>query len=295
MTDNKNDDWFEELDEKKVKTDEYNQDVSENVQDNNFLNSNKENIDNGNQSEPLDSNMMNGDINTKITRSENNYSRSVFKYLLFAILLGSFLSIIYIYKFTDSDDNENILNITQSQPLKQEPIDPQGMEIKNLDKEVYGVLNEGNQEQKVERLLPIPEKPIISKKQVETAKTKTVQSKKIENEKYEVKIEKLKKEKAVKFSQAKKVESIKQVSPTKTSPWKVQVASVSSQNKAEMTYIKLVKKYSLPTKYKLHIEKVIIKGKNYHRVQLKGFSNKSMAIKTCNLIKSKGGDCLVKR
>jgi cell division septation protein DedD len=285
MTDNKNDNWFEDLNDDKDEMGEFD--------NNNFLNSNKENVDSYSQAEILESDTMNGDINNKITRSDNNYYSSVFKYLLFAVSLGSLLGVLYIYLFTDSNNNQQVLDITQSQPLKQEPIDPQGMEIKNLDKEVYNILNDGKQEQKVERLLPIPEKPIISKSQVEVAKT--VQPKKIENKKYEVRVEKLKKETLAKPEQVKKTRFKKQVSPIKTSSWKVQVASVSSQTQAKTTYKKLVKKYSLPAKYQLHIEKVIIKGKNYHRVQLKGFSNKAKAFNACNIIKSKGGNCLVKR
>ena len=293
MTDNKNDDWFEDLDEKKAKTDEFDQSTSEIIRDNNFLDSNKKNIDNYSQSESLESDMINGDINNKITRSDNNYYSSFFKYLLFAVSLGSLLGVLYIYLFADSNNNQNVLNITQSQLLKQEPIDPQGMEIKNLDKEVYNILNDGKYEQKVERLLPIPEKPIISKSQIEVAKT--AQTKKINNKQYEVSVEKLKKEKVVKLEQVKKIKLKKQVSLNQTSSWKVQIASVSSQNQAKMTYKKLVKKYSLSTKYKLYIEKVIVKGKNYYRVQLKGFSNKDKAVSACNVIKSKGGNCLVKR
>ena len=285
MTDNKNDNWFEDLNDDKDEMGEFD--------NNNFLNSNKENVDSYSQAEILESDTMNGDINNKITRSDNNYYSSVFKYLLFAVSLGSLLGVLYIYLFTDSNNNQQVLDITQSQPLKQEPIDPQGMEIKNLDKEVYNILNDGKQEQKVERLLPIPEKPIISKSQVEVAKT--VQPKKIENKKYEVRVEKLKKETLAKPEQVKKTKLKKQVSPIKTSSWKVQVASVSSQTQAKTTYKKLVKKYSLPAKYQLHIEKVIVKGKNYHRVQLKGFSNKAKAVNACNIIKSKGGNCLVKR
>lgn len=285
MTDNKNDNWFEDLNDGKDENGEFD--------NNNFLNSNKENVDSYSQAEILESDMMNGYINNKITRSHNYYYSSVFKYLLFAVSLGSLLSVLYIYLFTDANDNQKVLDITQSQPLKQEPIDPQGMEIKNLDKEVYNILNDGKQEQKVERLLPIPEKPIISKRQVEVAKT--VQPKKIENKKYEVRVEKLKKETVAKPEQVKKTKLKKQVSPIKTSSWKVQVASVSSQTQAKMTYKRLIKKYSLPAKYKLHIEKVIVKGKNYHRVQFKGFSNKAKAVNACNIIKSKGGNCLVKR
>ncbi len=285
MTDNKNDNWFEDLNDGKDENGEFD--------NNNFLNSNKENVDSYSQAEILESDMMNGYINNKITRSHNYYYSSVFKYLLFAVSLGSLLSVLYIYLFTDANDNQKVLDITQSQPLKQEPIDPQGMEIKNLDKEVYNILNDGKQEQKVERLLPIPEKPIISKSQVEVAKT--VQPKKIENKKYEVRVEKLKKETVAKPEQVKKTKLKKQVSPIKTSSWKVQVASVSSQTQAKMTYKRLIKKYSLPAKYKLHIEKVIVKGKNYHRVQFKGFSNKAKAVNACNIIKSKGGNCLVKR
>ena len=195
MTDNKNDNWFEDLNDDKDEMGEFD--------NNNFLNSNKENVDSHSQAEILESDTMNGDINNKITRSDNNYYSSVFKYLLFAVSLGSLLGVLYIYLFTESNNNQQVLDITQSQPLKQEPIDPQGMEIKNLDKEVYNILNDGKQEQKVERLLPIPEKPIISKSQVEVAKT--VQPKKIENKKYEVRVEKLKKETLAKPEQVKKL------------------------------------------------------------------------------------------
>ena len=224
---------------------------------------------------------------------------SVPKAILGAIVLGGIISIAYIGFSSDGEKPAEVITVQQTAPLKEQPVDPEGMEIKDQDKEVFGVLTEEVEGENVERLLPIPEKPIISKKQVDKAKKQKAPEK---EEKYTVEIdgveqtEKTQEQKTVK-QQPKKAE-VKKQEPKKVeklSSWKVQIASVGSNAKAKATFNKVAKKIPAVAKYKLFIETAKVNGKDYHRVQIVGFKDKAEALAICNTIKSKGGDCLVKK
>ena len=224
-----------------------------------------------------------------------------------AIVLGGIISAVYIGFTSDDDKTNEVVTVQQIEPLKEKPVDPKGMEIKDQDKEVFGVLTEEVEGENVERLLPIPEKPIISKKQVDKAKAV---KKPVAEEKYTVEIDgveqtesqakKTEKQETVK-QQPKKVapkKEVKKQEPKKVeilSSWKVQIASVGSNAQAKSTFNKMVKKIPAIAKYKLFVETAKVNGKDYHRVQIVGFKDKTEATATCKTIKSKGGDCLVKK
>ncbi|MGB1360988.1 MAG: SPOR domain-containing protein [Alphaproteobacteria bacterium] len=228
-------------------------------------------------------------------------NKFIFKSIIGALAVGVVLGGGYIM-FDSTPETGEVVVISQENPLKEEPIDPKGMEIKNLDKEVYDVLGNEEGEEKVERLVPIAEKPIVIKDQTKKVKEKVVAKADKNADKYELQIEEAKEQpvkKQEKKKEVKKAKPAKKKQPVKVATsstgWKVQVASVGSDAQAKATYKSLGKKIPVVANYRLYIEKAVVKGKTYHRVQLVGMTSKDDANKVCKAIKSSGGSCIVKK
>ena len=83
--------------------------------------------------------------------------------ILGTIITGFSFAVGYFYIDT-AKNNKTVAIVEPANKIKEIPADPKGMEIEYLDKVVYGVV-EGNSvdNNKVERLLPAPEKPVLMK------------------------------------------------------------------------------------------------------------------------------------
>ena len=225
---------------------------------------------------------------------------------VFAVLLiGSFSG---IFSNTAVKSDIAVPVVQASAVIKEVPIDPQGMEIEHLDKVVYGAVNEvtAQADEKVEKLLPKIEKPIV----IETAPIKKINKAKVASKKVVTKKAVVVKKTTKKIapnkinSKAKPVKAKITPAPKKASisvgknvgkSWRVQLASVGSVADAKKVYAKRLAKFSVLKGSKLYIQSAKVKGKVYHRVQAVGFTTKSQAVKVCNFIKVNGGQCLVKK
>jgi len=79
--------------------------------------------------------------------------------------------------------------------------------------------------------------------------------------------------------------------------YRVQVASLKSQNQAEAAWKEQVQRYpELLSDLSLTVQRAVLAGKGtYYRVQIGPFSNRDAADSLCRKLKSRGQDCLVVR
>lgn len=79
--------------------------------------------------------------------------------------------------------------------------------------------------------------------------------------------------------------------------YRVQVASLKSQNQAEAAWKEQVQRYpELLSDLSLTVQRAVLAGKGtYYRVQIGSFSDRAAADSLCRKLKSRGQDCLVVR
>ncbi len=77
--------------------------------------------------------------------------------------------------------------------------------------------------------------------------------------------------------------------------WRVQVAALTNMADAEKTYKTVQKKYPFLQNVTFHVEKVMVKGTLYYRLQAIHFADKQSATALCRQIKQAKGACIVKK
>lgn len=257
------------------------------------------------------------EFNDKVFNNSKNFLKEFEKnenvifsknfYPFIAILVVSIgFSILLFYNFkSNSSKGEIPLIKASTDPIKIKPVDSDGIKIANTDKLVYNnLLNRNfNELPKVERILPLPEKPLeineIVKKEKIEEKTqinpileddvvKDTPLLPIENNK-RIDIKKLPETVRSKINN----HQIEKISSKKK--YKIQLASFKNEREALNQWKKIKHNYSiLLSKFEPIIEPKEILGKGrYYRLYLGQFNSESDARILCKKLIKQNQDCLI--
>lgn len=215
--------------------------------------------------------------------------------VLFIVILAGY----FCYKSYSNNEYEEVIIISADEnedDNKAQPLDPGGMVVSNMDKDVYDSIDKTSKKNKaeVEVLLPPSEEPVDKKeltaKKVEEAKSddndasaETPKKVTAKNEDYIKPVTQTKSKKKNKFT--KKPEKF----------YKVQIASFKSKKDAEKQWDLLSKRYKkLLSPYEHYIVSKDIEGKGiFQRLQVGPFENEAAARKACSEFKDTGLNCFI--
>ena len=94
-------------------------------------------------------------------KQRHKKNKGIFIGVLGGVLLACIIGWLLVSpKFGGYDETQVPVVRRDESPIKVKPSDPGGLDIPNRDKSVYGIIEEGNDEAVVEKLLPAEERPI---------------------------------------------------------------------------------------------------------------------------------------
>lgn len=210
--------------------------------------------------------------------------------------------------------------------VKVRPSDPGGMEIPNRDKLVYRRMSSVKSDEKVERLLPAPERPkqpsvsdepvenydeikadvaesILAPESVDVTKDETVKVVKVTEPEAIVRVKKDEPKpvkKTVKKTVKKKV--VEKKPPPVKAPdvkleeaWQVQIVALRSSKAAEKAWKKVKVKFpKLLGKQSYNVVRVDLGAKGiYYRLRVGEFPNRGKAMELCSALKKRKQGCII--
>jgi len=222
----------------------------------------------------------------------------------------------YVYNsyFVKKEDQKVSRIVADHSPTKEKPKDPGGMNIPNMDKQIYNKLASPGNEKHAEQILPSHEEPVAREELMQESK-EPEEVKAPEIPAPVTQAEPVKKEAATevkpqeelhpKLSQVTPVEK-KQALKTKRRiqdseiitdntklGYRVQVASVRSAKEAEKEWNRIKNKNALAN-YGYVIDKKDLPGRGIvFRVQVGPFEKAADAKEVCKKLKAAGKDCFV--
>lgn len=244
------------------------------------------------------------------TEKVNSRSISIIISIIFLIIF--IIGILYYYK-SDKKGGELPIIKADLTPFKIKPEDPGGMIVPNMDKTIYNNFTDNaNEQPKVEKILPAPEKPLLLKSQlkkgpdsvdeeVDQSSKSELSRNRVEDSSPQIITDLLKNQNK---SQSKKTiltEEIKEakdlyISHKKSnSGIKILLGSYQSEKMAQEAWIHLKKKYSKQLNNMIpliKIKEIEEKGKFYH-LQAGYIANKNEARALCKQIASQGQNCFL--
>ena len=225
------------------------------------------------------------------------------------LLIGTILSVVFI-----SDDGpEEIITISPTPtPVRIEPENPGGAIIPDVDKQIYGRMNANTSVNKVEKLFPEPEKPVLPEiliKQnssqeefIPMENVKGLQSLTDINTQsapiiiLEEKQTTPKKEVLNLPVAQKKTSATKKIikKEDKKDQWRVQLVSSSKKASAEKAWADISKKHKALLSDMSHdIVSATISGKGtFYRLQVGQFATRDMAVSLCSKLKARKQECV---
>ncbi len=246
------------------------------------------------------------DFSEKIVDKESEDKISFFqvnKIHLIGIGILSFvlLLILLIASFSSKDEEPVPVLQGDETPVKVEPENPGGMNIKDQDRIVYRRLRDNNLDTKVEKVFPVVESPIEPLIDQEM-KDKLIQAPKVVLPPVTKKVVPAPTQPKVLITNTptkapeKKVETTKPVEVKKTvAPikyWRVQLISLGSEEKAKSAWPIMKQKYpSLLGNMTYDVQRADVNGKVYYRLRTGQFKTRSEAETLCQKLKNGGQPC----
>lgn len=207
------------------------------------------------------------------------------------IVFALILSIYYLFSKSTPSEIEEVIIISAEEDEndnKEQPMDPGGMVVSNVDKDIYDTIDKNSKRKDdVQVLLTPTEEPVN--------KSELLSQDEPEQKTTEVTSKKEPKEEFIKpVAQNKNIKHKKFAKQTDQS-YRVQIASFKSKKDSEKQWKLLSKKYSkLLSGYEHYIVSKDIEGKGiFQRLQVGPFENKRAAKNACSEFKDHGLNCFV--
>lgn len=215
--------------------------------------------------------------------------------IIASIIIIAVLGVGYLYKNYKHNNVEEIIIIEADiDETKSQPLDPGGMVVSNLDKDVYDTIDKVSSRKNLEStetLLPPSEEP-IDKKTLAVAQDSAIEETKVKENFKEV-VENT--EEYIKPIVQDKIRKKSKFAGKTENFYKVQIASFKSKKDAQKEWSILSKRYpKMIGKHKHYIVSKNIEGKGiFQRLQVGPFSNEQTARRACSEFKAAGVNCFI--
>lgn len=244
--------------------------------------------------------------------TESPRSRAMSWVVLAVAVVGFGVLAHYAYRSGTSASGEGdmMLVAADPSPIKQEPVDPEGEQFPNQDKTIYDVIAPPSGEQKVEKLLPEPEKAVTAESAPAPAKTEptttTYVNKKIDaaaepaaektvtpTEVKEVPVVGVKEEKpkVVLAKPAEKPAPKPAVTAAK-GDYKIQLGAFKSEAEAQAIWKKISGKYSDVLQGPPIIVKADLPNGTFYRLRASGYASADAAKAACAKLTAQKQACM---
>lgn len=254
-------------------------------------------------------------------------------FIVMTFAIGGFIALAwYAYNSGRQSMKEEDLLVIEAEktPVKEKPLDPGGMKFPNQDKTIFETFASGQQQPKVERVLPRPEEPITKEEALEAMVSKKVEKVALPVKEERISFDDMTPAVTMKDSADEIVEDVKDVPVSQTKqvaekpvaekpsvetsvektlqktsehkevkkverklfPVKIQLAAFASQKEAQDNWKKIQAKHSVLSGSSPLLVKADVKGKTFYRLRV-GVAGKDDAKKMCGALTAKGQACII--